>query len=62
MAGGRRVACDMTCFMCLDRHHWDWHAIPDQWTWEVLALLAMLFFFRFLVYVALRIRTKAKVR
>lgn len=35
---------------------------PDEWNWEVIALIAMLFLFRFLVYVALRIRTKAKVR
>lgn len=35
---------------------------PNEWNWEVLALIAMLFFFRVLVYIALRIRTKAKVR
>jgi hypothetical protein len=35
---------------------------PNQWVWEPLALIAYLLFFRALVYIALRKRTKASVR
>ena len=35
---------------------------PNEWAWEPLALIAYLLFFRILVYIALRKRTKASVR
>ena len=35
---------------------------PNEWAWEPIALIAYLLFFRILVYIALRKRTKASVR
>ena len=35
---------------------------PNEWVWEPLALIGFLLFFRTLVYIALRKRTKASVR
>lgn len=35
---------------------------PNEWTWEPIALIVYLLFFRILVYIALRKRTKASVR
>lgn len=35
---------------------------PNEWVWEPIALIGFLLFFRALVYLALRKRTKALVR
>ena len=49
------IILDSSAFVLMQRD-------PNEWAWEPLALIAYLLFFRILVYIALRKRTKASVR